>query len=132
VGVLRSERVVGAVVGCAVGDALGAPFEFALPGVFCTRFPEADGSAQEMCGGGGWEPGEATDDTQMALLVALCLLEHGGLDPADLFARFQVWAKAEPKNIGLQTEAVLSSSLAWDQAAADHAAHVGRAAVTVR
>jgi ADP-ribosylglycohydrolase len=81
-----------------------------------------------MCGGGGWDPGEATDDTQMALMVALSLLERGGLDPADLFARFQVWARAEPKDIGLQTEAVLTSGLPWDQAAADHAAHVGRAA----
>lgn len=81
-----------------------------------------------MCGGGGWDPGEATDDTQMALMVAVSLLERGGLDPADVFARFQRWAKAEPKDIGLQTEAVLSSGLPWDQAAADHAAHVGRAA----
>ena len=123
----RSERVAGAVVGCAVGDALGAPFEFCLPGVFSARFPRP-GVAQEMCGGGGWEPGEATDDTQMALMVALSLLERGGLDPEDLFARFQAWARAEPKDIGLQTEAVLTAGLPWDRAAADHAAHVGRAA----
>jgi ADP-ribosyl-[dinitrogen reductase] hydrolase len=81
-----------------------------------------------MCGGGGWEPGEATDDTQMALMVALSLLERGGLDPENLFARFQAWARAEPKDIGLQTEAVLTSGLPWDRAAADHAAHVGRSA----
>lgn len=123
----RGERVVGAVVGCAVGDALGAPFEFSLPGVFSGRFPEPGGGG-EMCGGGGWDPGEATDDTQMALMVALSLLERGGLDPADAFARFQVWARAEPKDIGLQTEAVLTSGLSWERAAADHAAHAGRAA----
>ena len=124
----RAERVVGAVVGCAVGDALGAPFEFGPAGAFSARFPIPGGVADEMCGGGGWEPGEATDDTQMALLVALSLLERGGSDPADMFARFQAWAGAEPKDIGLQTEAVLTSGLPWDQAAADHAAHVGRAA----
>ena len=124
----RDERAVGAVVGCAVGDALGAPFEFGPPGAFSARFPTPGGAAEEMCGGGGWDPGEATDDTQMAVLVALSLLERGGLDPVDLFARFQVWAAAEPKDIGLQTEAVLSSGLPWDRAAADHAAHVGRAA----
>lgn len=58
----RQDRVVGAVVGSAVGDALGAPFEFGPAGVYTTRFPEGVGA---MCGGGGWDPGEATDDTQV-------------------------------------------------------------------
>ena len=52
------------VLGSAVGDALGAPFEFGPEGAFSARFP-AGAPAEEMCGGGGWDPGEATDDTQM-------------------------------------------------------------------
>ncbi|MFD4576400.1 ADP-ribosylglycohydrolase family protein, partial [Streptomyces sp. NPDC058479] len=63
------DRAVGAVVGSAVGDALGAPFEFGPEGAFSARFPRPGGGG-EMCGGGGWDPGEATDDTQMAVLVA--------------------------------------------------------------
>ncbi|MFD8936637.1 ADP-ribosylglycohydrolase family protein [Streptomyces sp. NPDC059578] len=114
----RIERAVGAVVGSAVGDALGAPFEFGLPGVFSARFPDPGGG--EMCGGGGWEPGEATDDTQMAVLVADSLLQRGDLDLPDVFARFQRWAAAEPKDIGLQTEDVLTNGLPWDLAAAQH------------
>ncbi|MEF9904267.1 ADP-ribosylglycohydrolase family protein [Streptomyces sp. P9-A2] len=114
-----SERAVGAVVGSAVGDALGAPFEFGPEGAFSVRFP-APGSGGEMCGGGGWEPGEATDDTQMAVLVAESLLERDGLDLPDVFRRFQRWAAADPKDIGLQTEAVLSSGDPWDMAAALH------------
>ena len=35
----RSHRVAGALVGSAVGDALGAPFEFGPPGQFSARFP---------------------------------------------------------------------------------------------
>jgi ADP-ribosylglycohydrolase len=81
----RQDRVVGAVVGSAVGDALGAPFEFGPAGVYTTRFPQGAGA---MCGGGGWDPGEATDDTQMAVLVGESLLERGGLDLADMFGRF--------------------------------------------
>ena len=76
----RSHRVAGALVGSAVGDALGAPFEFGPPGRFSARFPSpARGAHTEMCGGGslGWEPGEFTDDTQMALLVATSLVERG-------------------------------------------------------
>jgi hypothetical protein len=45
------ERAVGAVLGAAVADALGAPFEFGPPGAFTARFPEP-GTGGEMCGGG--------------------------------------------------------------------------------
>ncbi|GHE85873.1 hypothetical protein GCM10014715_47760 [Streptomyces spiralis] len=116
---MRAERAIATVVGSAVGDALGAPFEFGLPGAFSARFPEP-GCGGEMCGGGGWEPGEVTDDTQMAVLVAESLLQRGGLDLPDVFARFQRWAAAEPKDIGLQTEDVLTNGMPWDLAAAVH------------
>ncbi|MFG2588680.1 ADP-ribosylglycohydrolase family protein [Streptomyces sp. NPDC048438] len=121
----RGARAVGAVVGSAVGDALGAPFEFGLPGVYSARFPDGVGA---MCGGGGWDPGEATDDTQMAVLVGESLLENGGLDLPDVFGRFRRWAAGEPKDIGLQTEDVLTSGAPWDLAAALHFQTNGRAA----
>ncbi|WP_324273545.1 ADP-ribosylglycohydrolase family protein [Blastococcus brunescens] len=127
----RSHRVAGALVGSAVGDALGAPFEFGPPGQFSARFPvPARGATTEMCGGGsvGWEPGEFTDDTQLALIVASSLLERDGLDEADLFARFVRWAEAEPPDIGNQTRAVLRSGRPWDAAAAEHFARSGHAA----
>ncbi len=127
----RSHRVAGALVGSAVGDALGAPFEFGPPGRFSARFPvPARGSRTEMCGGSslGWAPGQFTDDTQMALLVASSLLERGGLDEADLFERFSRWAAADPPDIGNQTRAVLGSGRPWDVAAAEHFARSGHAA----
>lgn len=123
----RTQRAAGAIVGSAVGDALGAPFEFGPAGAFSRRFPHGT-PAQEMCGGGGWDPGEATDDTQMAVHVADSLLEHGALQPSDVFRRFQSWAAAEPKDIGLQTEAVLTAGLPWDRAAAEHFRTAGHAA----
>ncbi|WP_251060444.1 ADP-ribosylglycohydrolase family protein [Streptomyces sp. ISL-100] len=112
-------RTAGTVIGSAVGDALGGPFEFGPAGAFSTRFPEP-GDGSEMCGGGGWDPGEATDDTQMAVLVGESLLERGGLELPDIFARFQRWAASEPKDIGLQTEDVLTNGMPWDLAAAIH------------
>ncbi len=115
----RIQRAAGAVVGSAVGDALGGPFEFGPQGAFSARFP-ASGDGGEMRGGGGWDPGEATDDTQMAVLVAESLLEQGGLDLPDIFARFQRWAASDPKDIGLQTEDVLTNGMPWDLAAAIH------------
>ncbi|MFJ6751025.1 ADP-ribosylglycohydrolase family protein [Streptomyces sp. NPDC091266] len=121
----RTERAIGAVVGSAVGDALGAPFEFGEPGGYTTRFPDGRG---EMHAGGGWDLGEATDDTQMAVLTARSLLERGGLDLPDLFRRFQRWAAGDPKDIGLQTEDVLTGGLPWDRAAAAHFETHARAA----
>ncbi|MFD9353065.1 ADP-ribosylglycohydrolase family protein [Streptomyces sp. NPDC060031] len=109
----RLDRAVGAVLGSAAGDALGAPYEFGPAGQLTAR-------GQEMRGGGGWEPGEATDDTQMAVLVGESLLEHGGLELPDVFARFQRWAAGRPKDIGLQTEDVLTNGEPWDLAAALH------------
>ncbi len=123
----RTRRAVGTVLGSAVGDALGAPFEFGPEGAFSARFP-SPGADGEMCGGGGWDPGEATDDTQMAVLVGESLLECDGLELPDVFRRFQRWAAAEPKDIGLQTEAVLSGGDPWDLAAALHFQTSGRAA----
>ncbi|QNP75937.1 ADP-ribosylglycohydrolase family protein [Streptomyces roseirectus] len=115
----RLSRATGAVLGSAVGDALGAPFEFGPEGAFSARFPPGV-RAVEMCGGGGWDPGEATDDTQMAVLVGESLLECDGFDPADVFRRFRRWAAGDPKDIGLQTEAVLTGGDPWDTAAALH------------
>ncbi|MCX5197131.1 ADP-ribosylglycohydrolase family protein [Streptomyces sp. NBC_00249] len=109
----RLDRAVGAVLGSAAGDALGAPYEFGPAGELTAR-------GREMLSGGGWDPGEATDDTQMAVLVGESLLECGGLELPDVFRRFQRWAAGQPKDIGLQTEDVLSSGEPWDLAAALH------------
>ncbi len=111
-------RAQGALVGMAVGDALGAPFEFRPPGNFLLRFPRpVVGGIGEMVGGGPWEPGEFTDDTQMALLLSDSLLEHDGAEPADAFARFQRWVASGPKDVGTSTRAVLTSGLPWQSAA---------------
>ncbi|MFJ1754533.1 ADP-ribosylglycohydrolase family protein [Kitasatospora sp. NPDC088134] len=121
----RSERLVGAVLGSAVGDALGAPFEFGPAGMLSARYP----GAVTMDGGGGWDPGEATDDTQLAVHLGESLLAcPGGLDLPDIFARFRAWAAGDPKDIGIQTEIVLGSGLPWDLAAAIHFQTEGRAA----
>ncbi|MFF4454355.1 ADP-ribosylglycohydrolase family protein [Streptomyces goshikiensis] len=109
----RLDRAVGAVLGSAVGDALGAPYEFGPAGELTAR-------GAEMRGGGGWDPGEATDDTQMAVLLGESLLECGGLELPDVFERFRRWAAGAPKDIGLQTEDVLTGGQPWDLAAALH------------
>ena len=58
------DRACGVLLGTAAGDALGAAYEFGPP-----RGPELEVA---MVGGGafGWEPGEWTDDTSMAIAIA--------------------------------------------------------------
>ncbi len=110
-------RALGAVIGSAVGDALGAPFEFGKPREYSKRFPRPVlGGIGEMIGNQVWEPGEFTDDTQMAIVQAESILTRGGIDGADLFKRFQVWA-ADAKDVGVQTRAVLGSHLPWNESA---------------
>ena len=117
----RRQRVIGALIGWIVGDALGAPFEFGRPGEFSARFPRpAFGRQTEMTGGRGWKPGEWTDDTQMGLLVAYSILEHGQLDESDIYDRFVRWLRAGPADVGIQTSAVLASDRPWDVAAGEH------------
>ena len=103
-------RVVGCVVGAAVGDALGAPFEFLPRGTFRRAIPRPvlEGSG-EMVGGGafGWAPGEFTDDTQMGLALAASLRARRGYDPDDLWARWRAWA-ADAPDVGHTTRHALS------------------------
>ena len=110
-------RALGAVIGSAIGDALGAPFEFGEPRKYSKRFPRPVlGGIGELIGNQVWEPGEFTDDTQMAIVQAESILARGGIDGADLFKRFQVWASGA-KDVGVQTRAVLGSDLPWNESA---------------
>lgn len=77
----------GALVGLAVGDALGATLEFEKAGNF---EPITD-----MVGGGphSLKPGQWTDDTSMALCLAESLIERGEFDPADQMERYVRWLR---------------------------------------
>lgn len=125
----NTQLAIGALLGSAVGDALGAPFEFGPAGQFTKRFPTSMlGPSTEMIGGGGfgWAPGEFTDDTQMALIIAESLLAHGGFDGADIFHRFQQWAQSAA-DVGSQTRSVLSAG-DWQLSATEHFERTGHAA----
>lgn len=82
---LHAERFRGALVGLAVGDALGTTLEFKPPGSFAP--------IDDMRGGGpfGLEPGQWTDDTSMALCLAESLVECGGFDAEDQMRRYCRW-----------------------------------------
>jgi ADP-ribosyl-[dinitrogen reductase] hydrolase len=79
------DRFRGCLLGLACGDAVGAPLE----GLARGSFPPVT----TMTGGGTWgvSPGEWTDDTAMALCLALSLLERGGFDARDQMEKYAAW-----------------------------------------
>lgn len=78
------ERLRGALIGLAVGDALGAAVEFNAPGTFKL----VDG--YRAGGPHGLEPGQWTDDTSMALALADSMI-HVGWDLEDQARRYLGW-----------------------------------------
>ena len=79
------DRIKGALVGLACGDAVGTTLEFETRGTF---EPITD-----MVGGGPFELelGQWTDDTSMALCLAHSLLLQKGFDPIDQMNRYCNW-----------------------------------------
>ena len=103
-----TQIAIGALVGAAVGDALGAPFEFKSSGLYSKTFPSrVIGGVGEMVGGGGWAPGEFTDDTQMAIALAESLIEHREINPADIWSRWRAWARSA-SDVGILTRQALA------------------------
>ena len=79
------DRALGALIGLAVGDAVGTTLEF--------KARDSDQPLTDMIGGGPFnmKAGEWTDDTSMALALADSLIADRNLDPADLMERFWAW-----------------------------------------
>jgi ADP-ribosylglycohydrolase len=87
-GGVAEDRALGAVIGNALGDALGAPLEFqpvSYDTQYITGFDADDGGSFML------RPGQWTDDASMGLCLADSLLVRGGWDPVDAKARFIAW-----------------------------------------
>jgi ADP-ribosyl-[dinitrogen reductase] hydrolase len=90
-------RALGAFLGLAVGDALGAPVEF-----MTAREIAHHGRHTEMTGG-GWlklKPGQITDDTEMALCLGRAWLRGNGWDARLAAEEFAEWLKRHPVDVG--------------------------------
>ena len=123
-------RASGVLMGTAVADAVGAPFEFQPGGLYAERFPTpVIGGIGEMIGGGGfgWAPGEFTDDTQMAIALANALEEADGFAPDVVWRHFRTWA-ATAKDVGITISQSLRAVTHEGAAEAAHEALYGRTA----
>lgn len=95
------EAVRGMMYGLAIGDALGAPLEGALPSNHVQR---------------NIADGQPTDDTIMAVLTLESLIKHNGLDPAALAETFRtskIWGRGKTVKRVLH---LLADGVPWDMA----------------
>lgn len=99
--ILLRERAEGALIGLAIGDALGAPFE---------------GAGQRDRWSGRMEPGgrsprragAVTDDTLQAIAVAESLIACRGFSGPDMAARLLTGYRARPEFYGPTSSTVFS------------------------
>lgn len=102
------DRAIGALIGTAVGDALGSGYEFASP----VEINDVTMLPGRLTGrpAGSW-----TDDTDMAVGIALAAQQHGTLATPDALTsvgeNFLAWFASHPPDVGIQTRAVLGRCL---------------------
>jgi len=96
-----AERVVGSCLGLALGDALGAPFEFLRARNIPDPVPAFERPWLDR------PPGSTTDDTAMARNLMRSLAARGGFDGRDLVDRHLEWFSSDPPDVGTLTGRVL-------------------------
>jgi ADP-ribosyl-[dinitrogen reductase] hydrolase len=101
-----NDRALGAYLGLALGDALGATVEFMTPREIAQRFASQGGVHRHIIGG-GWlklPPGEVTDDTTMSLALGNALLQGERLgrplDTTLIADAFVAWWRGKPVDCG--------------------------------
>jgi ADP-ribosylglycohydrolase len=96
------DRATGAILGLALGDALGAPFEFQRAASIPSPLPAFE--RQWI----GLPPGTTTDDTAFARNLWRSLTERDGeLDLDDVLRRHLRWLAGNPPDVGNQTALAL-------------------------
>ena len=92
------DRALGAYLGLAIGDALGATVEFMTP-----REIAANIGVHDAIVGGGWlrlKPGQVTDDTTMSLALGDAIVARRGWDLREVAERYVAWMRSMPVDCG--------------------------------
>jgi len=94
------ERAQGCLLGQLAGDSLGSLVEFCSPKDIRRKYPKG---VRRLADGGTWNTiaGQPTDDSEMALLLARMLVDHGRYDPGEARNAYIFWLKSEPFDCGM-------------------------------
>lgn len=91
-------RALGAYLGLACGDALGATVEFLTKGEIAHQY-----GVHKHIKGGGWlklPAGQVTDDTEMAIHLGRAILAGPEWDVRRAADEFAIWLKGVPVDVG--------------------------------
>lgn len=91
------DSIYGAFFGFLIGDSIGSHIAFQV-----TNIDEHVPNALYMNGGGTYNlnPGQITDDSELAFALAYGLIEGAGSYDADLIAKhYGLWLKSKPFDI---------------------------------
>jgi len=101
-------------LGLAVGDSLGSTSEFEIPsqvGTNCVQYYSDYHWPSKQVGGGigGWDIGDPTDDTDMAMAILRSYVDEGNVfNPVSIARYFVYWKQTGPWDIGATTFKSLS------------------------
>jgi ADP-ribosyl-[dinitrogen reductase] hydrolase len=103
------ERAAGALLGALAGDALGEQCEFLSASDIASLPIER---VETMHDDGYWRtlPGQPTDDTEMALILARSIIAHGRWDAKHVTAAYIAWMDSHPFDIGTTTRLALRAA----------------------
>lgn len=104
------DRALGAFLGLAVGDALGATVEFMSAREIAARYKVHD----QIIGGGwlGLKAGCVTDDTEMALALSTALIANNNWNLRAIADAYLKWMRRGPIDIGSTCRRGLSQYIA--------------------
>ncbi|MGN6380075.1 MAG: ADP-ribosylglycohydrolase family protein [Gaiellales bacterium] len=102
-----ADRARGVLLGLAAGDALAAPLEWLHPDQITARY---GGPLRDLVELPPWQRGEWTDEAAMALCLAESLADKGGYDAEDAFARYAMFVRSRPPDMGADVDHALSRS----------------------
>jgi ADP-ribosylglycohydrolase len=110
------DRFLGVIVGTAVGDALGAPYE----GHSRRRLLKLGGIGDGYRPIRGYPLGQYTDDTQLTLAIARSIIDCRGVNGEDIARRFvQLWRSGEIVGAGASCSQAVRNIMRgthWQQA----------------
>jgi len=101
-------RAQGVLLGQLAGDALGALVEFQSAGEIHRHHPHG---IVDLSTGGPWDTlaGQPTDDSELALALARCLVANGDFDRDLIAQEYVAWGNSQPFDIGGTTRAGLDA-----------------------
>jgi len=118
------------LLGLAIGDALGQPFEFST----AKQIIESGWKGDLINSSFGYEgmfkldQGQWTDDTKMALCIANSLIDQDGFDIDDLAKKYIAWVESrDVRGIGIRTESSIHNMMRGISPLESGTKHAGRA-----